>query len=89
MLSVVVTPRNTVRLWLDANQCPQHQLPLDNHGDDTESLRSQSVASSTTSLRESILEYRKLFGRTYHHEYGDAESWIPNDDKHRECMELG
>jgi len=63
------------------------QIPVENEDDDTDSLCS-SKASSTTSVRDSILEYRRLYGRTYHHEIGDAESWIPNDDKHLDSMEI-
>jgi len=55
---------------------------------DTQSVSSMSDASGTTFLSESIMEYRKLVGRAYHYELGDAEAWTPNDGKHKDSMEL-
>lgn len=44
--------------------------------------------SSTASLTESILEYRKMLGRTYHSSIGQAEAWQPNDEAHAEVMDM-
>ncbi|SPJ78244.1 uncharacterized protein FTOL_06633 [Fusarium torulosum] len=41
--------------------------------DDADSLTGQSLSSSTDSVTSSIFEYRKLFGRTFHHEIGNAQ----------------
>ncbi|TDZ16701.1 Secondary metabolism regulator LAE1 [Colletotrichum orbiculare MAFF 240422] len=48
---------------------------------DTESIRT----SSTTSLSESISEYRRIHGRTYTQK---AEYWGPNDARQNEGLEL-
>lgn len=45
------------------------------HDDDAHSLSDESLASSTESVTASIFEYRKLHGRTYHHEIGNAQYW--------------
>jgi len=71
---------------LPASHWKSLNVEEDDHSD--ASSFASSNASSTTSLRDSILEYRKILGRTYHHELGDAENWTPNDDKHTESMEL-
>jgi hypothetical protein len=47
-----------------------------------------SVGSSTTSLSESILNYRELYGRTYHSERGNANYWAANDAKQNESMDI-
>ncbi|SPO01818.1 related to TAM domain methyltransferase [Cephalotrichum gorgonifer] len=54
---------------------------------DAESIRS-SIVSSTASLSASILEYRKIHGRTYHHEIGDASYWGANDEQQNESMDI-
>ncbi|CAJ0552277.1 Ff.00g062560.m01.CDS01 [Fusarium sp. VM40] len=43
--------------------------------DDGDSLTGQSLSSSTDSVTSSIFEYRKLHGRTFHHEIGSAQYW--------------
>ena len=35
----------------------------------------ETVATSTNSLTSSILKYRKIRGRTYHSDVGNAEYW--------------
>ena len=52
------------------------------------SAHASLAQSSTTSLAESITEYRNLLGRTYHHRVGDAEGWNPNDETHKEALDL-
>ncbi|SPO04389.1 related to TAM domain methyltransferase [Cephalotrichum gorgonifer] len=47
-----------------------------------------SVISSTASLTASILEYRKIHGRTYHSEIGNASYWASNDDQQNESMDI-
>ena len=44
--------------------------------DDADSALGSLVASSTTSVTESILEYRTIHGRTYHSERGNAHYWF-------------
>ncbi|KAK1833663.1 S-adenosyl-L-methionine-dependent methyltransferase [Podospora conica] len=46
-----------------------------------------SNSSSTESLTESILEYRKLHGRTYHGEK-HAEYWGPVDSRYQEALDI-
>jgi len=52
------------------------------------SAHASLAQSSTTSLAESITEYRNLLGRTYHHQIGNAEGWNPNDETHKEALDL-
>ncbi|KAK1777731.1 S-adenosyl-L-methionine-dependent methyltransferase [Copromyces sp. CBS 386.78] len=47
-----------------------------------------SFISSTASLSESIFKYRNIHGRTYHGEIGNAESWQPNDERHKEALDI-
>ncbi|KAH6715690.1 S-adenosyl-L-methionine-dependent methyltransferase [Leptodontidium sp. MPI-SDFR-AT-0119] len=56
---------------------------------DSDSTYSASLGSSTTSVGDSIREYRKLHGRTYHHEVGKAEYWGPNDEKQNDNLDIG
>ncbi|KAM0234326.1 hypothetical protein ACHAP5_010140 [Fusarium lateritium] len=43
--------------------------------DDADSVTGESLSSSTDSVTSSIFEYRKLHGRTFHHEIGNAQYW--------------
>jgi len=43
--------------------------------DDGNSLSDGSLSASTDSMTSSIFEYRKLHGRTYHREIGNAQYW--------------
>ncbi|KAK1711172.1 S-adenosyl-L-methionine-dependent methyltransferase [Colletotrichum lupini] len=61
--------------------------PEDSVQGDSQSEIGSSVASSSTSLRESILEYRQENGRTYHR-YKDGTYIIPNDDRELERLDL-
>ncbi|KAG6174936.1 hypothetical protein E4U51_008385 [Claviceps purpurea] len=44
--------------------------------------------SSTASISSSILEYRRIHGRTYHSDKFAANYFIPNDDRQLESVEL-
>ncbi|UQC80174.1 methyltransferase domain-containing protein [Colletotrichum lupini] len=59
-------------------------------GDDTEDESQSevgSVASSSTSLRDSVLDYRLENGRTYHR-YKDGKYTKPNDEREMDRLEL-
>jgi hypothetical protein len=43
--------------------------------DDPDSVYGDDAASSTASLSASILDYRKIHGRTFHSAVGNAEYW--------------
>jgi ubiquinone/menaquinone biosynthesis C-methylase UbiE len=45
-------------------------------------------ASSTTSIRDSIRDYRVLNGRTYHN-FNETKYWGPNDEDANEAMDIG
>ncbi|KAK1574593.1 methyltransferase domain-containing protein [Colletotrichum navitas] len=55
-------------------------LAADNVSDDDASLNRESIASSTTSVTSSVLDYRIENGRTYHR-YKDGKYAMPNDEK--------
>lgn len=68
-----------------------HHEGDDDAGADTDDTASTigSITSTTASLSESIYEYRKILGRTYHSDnVGNAEGWQPNDERHGEALEL-
>ncbi|KAG6065691.1 hypothetical protein E4U16_000386 [Claviceps sp. LM84 group G4] len=44
--------------------------------------------SSTTSVTSSILNYRQIYGRTYHSDKFTTSYFFPNDDQQLESMEL-
>ncbi|KAH7162124.1 S-adenosyl-L-methionine-dependent methyltransferase [Dactylonectria estremocensis] len=46
-----------------------------------------SVASSTASISESILDYRRLHGRTYEN-IKTTEYWAPNDDQQNDGLDM-
>ncbi|KAH7133827.1 S-adenosyl-L-methionine-dependent methyltransferase [Dactylonectria macrodidyma] len=46
-----------------------------------------SLASSTTSISESILDYRKLHGRTYEN-VKTTEYWAPNDEQQNDGLDI-
>ncbi|KAL2679380.1 hypothetical protein Neosp_010154 [[Neocosmospora] mangrovei] len=54
-------------------QAPQDDDVGDNS--DADSTTGLSTASSTSSISSSIFEYRKVHGRTYHREMGNAQYW--------------
>ncbi|RFN45506.1 hypothetical protein FIE12Z_10269 [Fusarium flagelliforme] len=55
---------------------------------DADSSIGDDVASSTTSVSSSILEYRKFHGRTYHSDKYDSEYFAPNDERQRDSMDI-
>ncbi|KAK3356326.1 S-adenosyl-L-methionine-dependent methyltransferase [Lasiosphaeria hispida] len=44
--------------------------------------------SSTASVTSSILQYRELYGRTYHSDRGNAQYWAANDTKQNEALDI-
>ncbi|KAK1986409.1 methyltransferase domain-containing protein [Colletotrichum cereale] len=60
-------------------------LDVDDESDDTRSEIGSSIASSSTSLRSSILDYRFENGRTYHR-YKDGKYNLPNDQREMERL---
>ncbi|KAK5662554.1 hypothetical protein OQA88_8466 [Cercophora sp. LCS_1] len=64
----------------------QQTPAVDNEPNDADST--YSAFSSSASITSSILKFRKLHGRTFHHDIGDAQSWTPNDAKQSESMDL-
>ncbi|KAM0436822.1 hypothetical protein ACHAPT_002534 [Fusarium lateritium] len=75
----------------EAERTPSpHQLNVDPQwleADDNDSSVGDT-ASSTTSISESILEYRKLHGRTYQNFNTGTEYWGPNDDRQNDGLDL-
>ncbi|KAG7403054.1 putative methyltransferase tdiE [Fusarium oxysporum f. sp. rapae] len=61
--------------------------PDDNDAGDQDSSLGDETASSTTSLRSSILDYRHENGRTYHR-YKDGKYNLPNDERENERLDL-
>ncbi|CCE28843.1 uncharacterized protein CPUR_02532 [Claviceps purpurea 20.1] len=60
-----------------------------NDQDEIDSIFSEeSVQSATTSIASSILEYRKIHGRTYHSDKFTTNYFIPNDDQQLESEQL-
>ncbi|KAK0624223.1 S-adenosyl-L-methionine-dependent methyltransferase [Immersiella caudata] len=56
--------------------------------DEADSSYDDDAANSTASLSESILNYRKIHGRTYHSNVGDAEYWGANDEGQNESLDI-
>ncbi|KAJ4379949.1 hypothetical protein N0V85_008802 [Neurospora sp. IMI 360204] len=65
----------------------QQQSTVEDPNDDAASSI-ESFMSSTASLSSTIFEYRTIHGRTYHGEIGNAESWEPNDERHKEALDI-
>lgn len=62
--------------------------PGTEYDDDADSaIDAASVASSTTSLTESVYNYRRLHGRTYQASQ-TTEYWAPNDDKQNDGLDI-
>ncbi|KAF6803914.1 methyltransferase domain-containing protein [Colletotrichum sojae] len=69
---------------------PDHEVVVeaDDDGDDSSSnLGTRSVASSTTSVTNSIFDYRVENGRTYH-KHKEGKYKYPNDEKENERLDL-
>ncbi|KAI8254676.1 hypothetical protein K4K58_012145 [Colletotrichum sp. SAR11_239] len=58
-----------------------------NDGDNDSALGDDN-ASSTASITSTILEYRKIHGRTFHGEVGNAQYWGSNDEQQNECWDI-
>ncbi|KAH7184400.1 S-adenosyl-L-methionine-dependent methyltransferase [Fusarium oxysporum] len=61
--------------------------PDDNDAGDQDSSLGDETASSTASLRSSILDYRHENGRTYHR-FKDGKYNLPNDERENERLDL-
>ena len=55
---------------------------------DSSSVIESSYDDSTASLRTTILDYRRVSGRTYHGQVGEAEYWGANDDQAQEALDI-
>ncbi|KAM0083925.1 hypothetical protein ACKRZS_003870 [Fusarium odoratissimum] len=60
----------------------------ENEEDDDDSALGEDFASSTASLTSSILEYRKLQGRTFNSDKYETEYFAPNDEKQKESIDI-
>ncbi|KAK4447409.1 S-adenosyl-L-methionine-dependent methyltransferase [Podospora aff. communis PSN243] len=56
--------------------------------DEADSAYGDDAASSTASLATSILNYRKIHGRTFHGDVGNAEYWGANDEGQNESLDI-
>ncbi|KAF9876105.1 hypothetical protein CkaCkLH20_06551 [Colletotrichum karsti] len=64
------------------------QLAVDeNHDTDDRSEVISSIASSSTSLRSSLKDYREENGRTYH-TYKDGKYNLPNDEREKDRLDF-
>ncbi|KAF6803746.1 methyltransferase domain-containing protein [Colletotrichum sojae] len=61
------------------------EIVIDVDDEDTQSEVGSSIASSRTSLRSSLLDYRVENGRTYHR-YKDGKYAIPNDEREQDRL---
>ncbi|KAF5669441.1 methyltransferase [Fusarium heterosporum] len=48
--------------------------------DDADSTLGEDIPESTASITSSILQYRNISGRTYHHDIGNAQYWYWDSD---------
>ncbi|KAK1991146.1 methyltransferase domain-containing protein [Colletotrichum falcatum] len=55
---------------------------------DADSALGDDAASSTASISSTILQYRKIHGRTFHGEVGDAQYWGSNDEQQNEAWDI-
>ncbi|KAL7763093.1 hypothetical protein ACKLNR_006451 [Fusarium oxysporum f. sp. zingiberi] len=67
---------------------PEHWAEVAEELGDTDSALGGDNAESTASITSSILEYRNINGRTYHHNIGNAQYWGTNDEKQNESMDI-
>ncbi|KAK4222787.1 S-adenosyl-L-methionine-dependent methyltransferase [Podospora fimiseda] len=56
--------------------------------DDNDSSLGDDKTLSTSSISSTILEYRKIHGRTYHNFETEGEYWAPNDDAQNEQLDI-
>ncbi|KAL5603809.1 hypothetical protein FOVSG1_006559 [Fusarium oxysporum f. sp. vasinfectum] len=68
---------------------PTDQIAIDPHfhDSDDDSALGDDRAVSTASISSTILQYRKLHGRTYHN-FKTAEYWGPNDEQQNEGLDI-
>ncbi|KAN0096395.1 S-adenosyl-L-methionine-dependent methyltransferase [Hyaloscypha variabilis] len=66
------------------------EIPIDvnNDNDRDSSFEEELTTESTTSLNDSILNYRTLHGRRYHN-FKSSEYWGPNDESQNEQLDIG
>ncbi|KAK3315736.1 S-adenosyl-L-methionine-dependent methyltransferase [Apodospora peruviana] len=55
---------------------------------DADSTLGSEAATSTASITSSVLDYRELYGRTYHSERGNAQYWGTNDERQSEALDI-
>ncbi|KAK0613250.1 S-adenosyl-L-methionine-dependent methyltransferase [Immersiella caudata] len=65
-----------------------HWAQLDESYEDDADSALDDAATSTASITSSILNYRKIHGRTFHSDQGNAQSWFANDEAQRESMDI-
>ncbi|KAG6069833.1 hypothetical protein E4U16_007325 [Claviceps sp. LM84 group G4] len=73
-------------LHIEGDLIPAEEVPADDRHD-VDSVFSEDQ-SSTTSISSSILEYRRIHGRTYHSDKFTTNYIFPNDDQQLESVEL-
>ncbi|KAK4643962.1 hypothetical protein QC761_300560 [Podospora bellae-mahoneyi] len=86
--SAAEQPAADAPIAVDSNPI-YHPQPLEDDDDNDSSLGDEN-ALSTASISSSILQYRKLHGRTYHN-FGGAdkvEYWAPNDDAQNDQLDI-
>ncbi|KAM0234168.1 hypothetical protein ACHAPO_006549 [Fusarium lateritium] len=73
-----------------ATPSPPNELDVGGQSevDDGDSSFQSDASSSTASVSESILEYRRIHGRTYHSDKYRSEHVFPNDEQQMECVDL-
>ncbi|RSL49182.1 hypothetical protein CEP54_012556 [Fusarium duplospermum] len=64
------------------------QPPAVNTEDRDSGQDDDELAESTTSISDSVLQYRTIHGRTYHSERGNAQYWGSNDEQQNESMDI-
>ncbi|CCT71080.1 related to methyltransferase [Fusarium fujikuroi] len=67
---------------------PEHWAEVAEELGDTDSALRDDNTESTASITSSILEYKNINGRTYHHDIGNAQYWGTNDEKQNESMDI-
>ncbi|KAH7137473.1 S-adenosyl-L-methionine-dependent methyltransferase [Dactylonectria estremocensis] len=75
---------------LSSSQIEADPLVAGDEDEDTDgdsAFNAGSLASSTTSISDSILDYRKLHGRTYEN-VKTTEYWAPNDDQQNDGLDI-
>ncbi|KAK1498233.1 TAM domain methyltransferase [Colletotrichum tamarilloi] len=86
----VAQPSTAAAQATQPNDTTDHEVVLiaeDHDESDAESNLGSSVASSSTSVSSSILEYRIENGRTYH-AYKDGKYFFPNDERENDRLDL-